>query len=63
MLDCINNSQPAIAKITYIDDSIERVLDVEKAFMNESSYILKCTNQVVILTLSTIKKIEMLKMQ
>jgi hypothetical protein len=44
MIDCIYNSQPAIARITYIDDSIERVFDVEKAF---------------ILTLSTIKKIEM----
>lgn len=59
MLDCINNSQPAIARITYRDDSVERVFDVEKAFMNESSYILKCTNKSVILTLSTIKKIEM----
>lgn len=59
MLDCINNNQPAIARITYIDDSIDQVFDVEKAFMNESSYILKCTNKAVILTLSTIKKIEM----
>lgn len=58
MLDCINNSQPAIARTTYIDDSIERVLDVERVFMNDSSYILKCTNKLVILTLSTIKKIE-----
>lgn len=59
MLDCINNSQPAIARITYRDDSVEQVFDVEKAFMNDSSYILKCTNKSVILTLSTIKKIEM----
>lgn len=58
MLDCINYSQPAIARITYIDDSIERVLDVERAFINDSSYIIKCTNKSVILTLSTIKKIE-----
>lgn len=59
MIDCIYNGQPAIARITYIDDSIERVLDVEKAFINDSSYILKCNNKSVILTLSTIKKIEM----
>lgn len=59
MLDCINNSQPTRARITYIDGSIEKVFEVEKAFLNDSSYILKCTNKSVILTLSTIKKIEM----
>lgn len=57
--NCINNSQPAIATITYLDDSIERVFDVERAFINDSSYVLNCTSKSVILTLSVIKKIEM----
>lgn len=59
MIDCINNSRPAQATITYKDGSTELVNNVVKALFNDNSYILQCTSEEVILNLSNVIKIEM----
>lgn len=59
MIDCINNSQPAQATITYKDGSTELVNNVTKAYINDNTYILQCCCESVILNLSDVVKIEM----
>lgn len=59
MIDCICNSQPAQATIVYKNGSTELLNNVTKVYINENTYVLQCCKGSVILTLSTIKKIEM----
>ena len=58
MIDCINNSQPALATIVYKDGSTELVRNVTKIYINENTYILRCSSGSVILTLSDVVKIK-----
>lgn len=57
-VNCIENDQPARIAVVYYESPTEYIDNVQKIYINDKTYVISRTCGTVILSLSSVKRIE-----
>lgn len=57
-VDCVENDQPTRIAVVYYEKPTEYIDNVQKIYINDKTYVISCVKGTVILSLSSVERIE-----
>lgn len=57
-VDCVENDQSTQIAVVYFESPTEYIDNVQKIYINDKTYVISCTRGTVILSLPSVKRIE-----
>ncbi|MEE0005943.1 MAG: hypothetical protein U0J35_04690 [Ruminococcus sp.] len=57
-VDCVENDQPTQIAVVYFEKPTEYIDNVQKIYINDKTYVISRTRGTIILSLSSVERIE-----